>query len=370
MVFVMVGGVAANHHKNMFTNPLELLYRQKGTRLKIREAIAAITEGRSLSQAESALVMEKVMTGEATPAQIAGLLMGLRMKGETDAEIAGMAGVMRQKANRVSFDGPLLDTCGTGGDGANTFNISTTAAFVAAGVGLTVAKHGNRAMSSLCGSADLLEGLGVRIDCDAEGVARCLHEAGVGFMFAPNFHPAMRFAGPVRRELGVRTVFNVLGPLTNPAHAAYQVLGVPEIGLAEKLARALSRLQLRHGLVFCGEGGVDELTLSGPSVAFRVRADQEPEPITIDPSALGLALAPIESLRGGDVTTNVALTRAILCGEDQGPRRDVVLLNAATAIFAAERASDLAEGLRLARESLASGAALAKLERLIEVSRS
>ena len=312
--------------------------------------------------------MEEIMTGAATPAQIGALLTAMRIKGETDAEIAGMAEVMRLKATPVFFEGPLLDTCGTGGDGAHTFNISTTAAFVAAGAGLTVAKHGNRAASSMCGSADVLEGLGVKIDLNAEGVARCLREAGIGFMFAQNFHPAMRFVGPVRREIGVRTVFNVLGPLTNPAHARHQVVGVPTPALAEKLARALSRLDTSHAIVLCGDGGVDELSLSGPSVAFRVRAGEAPQPFTIDPLALGLEAAPREALTGGSIAENAAITRAILAGHDRGPRRDVVLLNAAAAIVAGDRAATLADGLDLARASIDAGHALERLERLVTAS--
>jgi anthranilate phosphoribosyltransferase len=292
------------------------------------------------------------------------------LKGESDAEIAGMAEVMRQKATPVYFDGPLVDTCGTGGDGAQTFNISTTAAFIAAGAGLTVAKHGNRAMSSKCGSADVLEGLGVKIDLDAADVARCLREVGIAFMFAPNFHPAMRFAGPVRREIGIRTVFNVLGPLTNPARARHQVLGVPNAALAEKLARALSRLDTAHALVVCGDGGVDELNLSGTNLAFSVRTGQEPQQFTIDPRDLGLGRAGPEALQGGDVAANAAITLAILGGEEHSPRRDVSLLNAAAALVAGDKAQTIAEGLHLARTSLDSGAARGRLERLIAVSNS
>jgi anthranilate phosphoribosyltransferase len=334
----------------------------------IREAIAALVEGKHLSQAEAAEVMEEIMGGSATAAQIGAFLTALRLKGESDAEIAGMAEVMRQKATPVYFDGPLLDTCGTGGDGAHTFNISTTAAFIAAGANLTVAKHGNRAMSSKCGSADVLEGLGVKIDLDAAGVARCLREAGIAFMFAPNFHPAMRFAGPVRREIGIRTIFNVLGPLTNPARARHQVLGVPNVALAEKLARALSRLDTVHALVVTGDGGVDELNLSGPNSMFSVRFGQEPQQLTLDPRDLGLGRAGPEVLQGGDVARNTAIIRRILSGEDQGPCRDVSLLNAAAALVAGDAAQTVAEGLHRARASLESGAARERLERLIAVS--
>lgn len=337
--------------------------------MNIREAIAAVVARRDLTQAEAASVMEEIMSGTATPAQIGAFLTALHMKGETDAEIAGMAAVMREKATHVYFDGPVIDTCGTGGDGAHTFNISTTAAFVAAGAGLTVAKHGNRAMSSVCGSADVLEGLGVQIELDAEGVARCLREAGIGFMFAPKFHPAMRFAGPVRREIGIRTVFNILGPLTNPARARYQVLGVASAALAEKLAYALSRLDTVHALVVHGDGGVDELTLSGPNLIFDVRAGQVPRQMLVAPEDVGLPRAPQDALRGGDVAYNVAIVRAILSGEEHGPRRDVVLFNAAAAMVAGDLAPDLATGVAMARHSIDSGRALERLNQMIAVSR-
>ncbi len=336
--------------------------------MNIREAIIAIVAGRDLSQAEAASAMEELMSGEATPAQIGAFLTALHLKGETDAEIAGMAEVMRLKATPVYVDGPVADTCGTGGDGSHTFNISTAAAFVAAGAGLTVAKHGNRAMSSICGSADVLEGLGVKIDLDAEGVARCLREAGIGFMFAPKFHPAMRFAGPVRREIGIRTAFNILGPLTNPARARHQVLGVASAPLAEKLARALSRLDTTHALVVHGDGGVDELSLSGPNLIFDVRGGQAPRQFTLHPAELGLRPATAEALRGGDVATNVAIVRGVLDGGDQGPRRDVVLLNAAAALVAGDKAEDMGAGLALARASLDEGRALERLGRLVAVS--
>ncbi|NWG20955.1 MAG: anthranilate phosphoribosyltransferase [Chloroflexi bacterium] len=336
--------------------------------MPIRDQIIQLIRGRDLSEDQAAEAMEEIMTGVATPAQVAALLTALHLKGETDAEIAGMARVMREKAIPVHFDGPLLDTCGTGGDGAGTFNISTTAALVAAGAGATVAKHGNRAMSSMCGSADVLEGLGVNIELDADGVVRCLHEAGVGFMFAQKFHPAMRFVGPVRREIGIRTVFNVLGPLSNPAHATYQVLGVADPTLAEKLARALMLLGTRHALVVHGHGGLDELTLSGPNMVIEVRAGQPPRRYEIDAVDLGLAAAPVEALGGGDVAANVAIVRGILEGRDAGPRRDVIVLNAAAALVAADRAADLRDGLQQARASLEQGAARVRLERLIAAS--
>jgi anthranilate phosphoribosyltransferase len=337
--------------------------------VNIREAIGHVAGGTHLSQEQAADVMNDIMSGEATPAQIGALLTALHIKGESDAEIAGMASVMREKATMVAFDGKLIDTCGTGGDGSHSFNISTTAAFVVAGTGLTVAKHGNRAMSSTSGSADVLEALGVNIELNAEGVQQCLHEAGIGFMFAPLFHPAMRYAGPVRREIGIRTVFNVLGPLTNPARAQHQVLGVPNPQLAEKLAAALSRMAITHAVVVHGHGGVDELSLSGPSLFYDVRPGQEPQCSTIDPVALGLQQANIEELRGGSATENAAITRAILTQHDHGPRRDIVLLNAAAALLAGDAVVDLPSGLALARSSIDHGHAMDRLERLVTVSR-
>ncbi|HNP85607.1 MAG: anthranilate phosphoribosyltransferase [Chloroflexi bacterium SZAS-1] len=337
--------------------------------MSIRDQIIALARGSELSQADAAAAMEEIMTGVATPAQIGAFLTALHLKGETEAEIAGMAQVMREKSTPVYFDAPVLDTCGTGGDASGTFNISTTAAFVAAGAGAIVAKHGNRAASSACGSADVLEGLGVNIELDADGVARCLREAGIGFMFAQKFHPAMRYAGPVRREIGIRTVFNILGPLSNPARARHQVLGVANAGLAEKLARALQRLGTAHALVVHGHGGLDELALSGPNVVYEVRGERELQRYDVSAGDIGLASAPKETVLGSDVATNVAIVRAIIAGEETGPKRDIVLLNAAAALLAADRASTLREGLELARESIASGAARARMERMVATSR-
>ena len=338
--------------------------------MNIQDAIKALVAGRSLRQNEAALVMEQIMTGEATPAQIGALLTVLHLKGETDAEIAGMAEVMREKAVQVHHAMPVLDTCGTGGDATNTFNISTAAAFIAAGAGATVAKHGNRAMSSKCGSADVLEGLGVAIELDAEGVARCLDRAGIGFMFAQKFHPAMRFAGPVRREIGIRTVFNILGPLANPARAEYQVVGVAAAPLADKLANALARMDSRHALVVHGSDGMDELSLSGPSTIWEVKTGGAPHRYQVDPTDLGLRRAPREALLGGTVAENAATIRALLNGDEQGARRDVVLLNAAAGLVASEQAQDLREGLTLAARALDEGAARARLDQLVVVSQS
>ena len=336
--------------------------------MPIRDQIITLSRGSDLAQEQAAEAMDEIMTGVATPAQIAAFLTALHLKGETEAEIAGMAQVMRAKATPVTFAGPLLDTCGTGGDASGTFNISTTAAFVAAGAGATVAKHGNRAASSVCGSADVLEGLGVNIELDGEGVARCLRTAGIGFMFAQKFHPAMRFVGPVRREIGIRTVFNVLGPLTNPAHARHQVIGVPNAALTEKIARALARLDTIHALVISGDGGLDELALSGPNAAWQVRHGQVTQLAPIIASELGLSAAPREAVLGGSIAENVAMLRSILSGEQRGPKREIVLLNAAAALFAADCASDLREGLELARASLDSGAAHERMQRMVAAS--
>jgi anthranilate phosphoribosyltransferase len=256
--------------------------------MPIRDHIIQLVRGNDLLQEQAAEAMEEIMTGVATPAQVAAFLTALHLKGETEAEIAGMAQVMREKATHVHYDGAVVDTAGTGGDYSGTFNISTAAAFVAAGAGATVAKHGNRAMSSTCGSADVLEGLGVNIDLDAEGVTRCLHQAGIGFMFAQKFHPAMRYVGPVRREIGIRTVFNVLGPLTNPAGARHQVIGVASAELAEKLAHALARLDTVHALVVHGHNSLDELALSGPNLVFDVRGNNVTQKGVVMASELGL----------------------------------------------------------------------------------
>jgi|HigsolmetaAR202D_1030399.scaffolds.fasta_scaffold00047_65 anthranilate phosphoribosyltransferase len=342
--------------------------------MSIRDGIIALVKGQDLSQEQAAEVMEEIMTGVATPAQIGAFLTALHLKGETDAEIAGMASVMQERATPVHFDGAAVDNCGTGGDAQHgsdtisTFNISTAAAFVAAGAGVTVAKHGNRAASSLCGSADVLEGLGVKIELSPEGVARCLHEAGIGFMFAPKFHPAMRFVGPVRREIGIRTVFNVLGPLSNPARVRYQVLGVPTAALAEKLAYTLSRLSVKHALVVLGHEGMDEMSLAGDNLIYDVRGGETPRRIQLNVADLGLAIAPRAELRGGSVEENVQILRAILDGSLQGPKRDVVLLNAAAALVATEVVSDFKEGVERARKSIDSGAARARLDQLVQVS--
>lgn len=335
----------------------------------IIEAIDKLARGEALVFDEAAGAMSEIMDGEATPAQIAGLVIALRMKGETVEEIAGLARVMRSRATPVDVGNiEVIDTCGTGGDRSGTFNISTAAALVASAAGVPIAKHGNRAMSSKCGSADVLEALGVQINLDAEEVSRCVRYVGIGFMFAPLFHPAMKYAAPVRRELGTRTVFNILGPLTNPAGAQSQVLGVSDPALAPKMAGVLEMLGARHTLVVHGDGGVDELSITGPSVMYRVRAGHPTERIEITPEELGLHRAEREAILGGSAEDNALIIRTILAGE-QGPRRDVVLLNAAAALFAAEMAGSMQEGVSKAAQAIDSGAALTTLERLVEFSR-
>jgi len=332
----------------------------------IKEAIAALVSGNSLATDEAAQVMEEIMQGEATPTQFGAFVTALRVKGETVDEIVGLAKTMRAKAIPVVTDGLVVDTCGTGGDGSHTFNISTTAAFVAAGAGLKVAKHGNRAMSSQCGSADVLEALGVKIDLNAEQVQRCLQEVGIGFMFAPAFHPAMKYAAAPRREIGIRTVFNILGPLTSPAGAKSQVLGVADESLVEKMALVLQHLGCHHALVVHGGDGLDEITISGKTQVCELKGSRI-ESYTISPEELGLPSAGSDSLRGGSAQGNAELLRNILSGAS-GPQRDVVLMNTAAVLLAGDKVERLREGVELAQKIIDSGHALSKLEQLIELS--
>ena len=306
------------------------------------------------------------MTGEATPAQFGAFVIGLRLKGETVDEMTGLAAVMRDKSLKVDFSGPSVDTCGTGGDNLGTFNISTVAAFVVAGAGIAVAKHGNRAMTSKSGSADVLEKQGVKIDLGPEGVKRCMEEVGIGFMFAPRFHPAMKFAVQPRREIGVRTVFNILGPLTNPAGAEAQVLGVPTDSVGEKMVQVLQRLGSERAIVVHAEDGLDEISLNSNTSIWDLK-DRSIKHYTIGPDDLGLAPASLQSLAGGSVEENADTMTEVLKGAS-GPRRDVVVANAAGGIVAGGKAADLREGVQLAQESIDSGRALEKLELLREVS--
>jgi anthranilate phosphoribosyltransferase len=332
----------------------------------MNEAIARLVRGESLTEEQAAAAMDTIMRGQATPSQIAGFLVALRMKGETIAEIAGLARTARAFATPLALPGGLLDTCGTGGDLLGTFNISTAAAIVACACGARVAKHGNRGASSACGSADVLEALGIRIDLGPDGVARCIEEAGIGFMFAPLFHPSFKHVGPTRRELGMRTVFNVLGPLCNPAGASYQTVGVADAELVPLLAAVLARLGVERGLVFHAEDGMDELSSAAPSRVIEVTPSHRSE-YQVDPADLGLQPARPEDLKGGDPTTNAALIRRVLAGQD-GPRRDVVLLNTAAALRACGLAPDWEEGIALAAEAIDSGRAAKVLARWAAVS--
>jgi len=329
------------------------------------DAIAKLVRGESLTEAEASEAFEGIMRGDATPVQIAGLLIALRMKGETVDELTGFARAARTIATPIAVDGALLDTCGTGGDGLATFNISTLSAIVAAACGARVAKHGNRAASSMCGSADVLEQLGVKIDLGPEGVARCIEGAGIGFLFAPIFHPSFRFAGVPRRELGVRTVFNVLGPLCNPAGAKYQALGVADGHVAAKMAEVLIRLGVERAIVFHAGDGMDELSVSGPSHVIEI--DGSRKEYELDPSELGLAKAPVDAMRGGGPEDNARIAREVLGGAT-GPRRDVVLLNSAAALRAAGLAKDWKDGIRAGADAIDSGRAGDVLQRWATIS--
>jgi anthranilate phosphoribosyltransferase len=334
----------------------------------LKPHIQAVVEGETLSRDEARRAMEIIMNGEASAAQIGSFLMGLRMRGETDEELAGFAEVMRAKAVRVPLGdiGPVIDTCGTGGDGAHTFNISTTAAFVVAGAGVKVAKHGNRAATSRCGSADVLEGLGVKIELAPEQVAEAIERIGIGFMYAPAFHPAMRFAGPVRREIGVRTVFNLLGPITNPAGAQHQVIGVPTAEAAARLARVLGLLGSRHALVVHAHEGLDEIGVAGGTTVAEMLMRESAWVTTYDvtPEQYGFERRERDAVRGGSVADNVEIVNAVLAGE-RGAHRDIVLLNAGAALYAADIVPNIATGIQVAAESIDSGAARERLDALV-----
>ena len=334
----------------------------------IQEAIARLLDGHGLTRVEARAVMGEIMAGEATPAQIGGLLVALRAKGETADEIAGCAEAMRAHVLPVRPSrSDVVDVVGTGGDGSRTFNISTTSAIVAAAAGAAVAKHGNRAVSSVSGSADVLEALGFRLEQPPERIAESIDRLGFGFMFAPAHHPAMRHAAPVRRELGTRTVFNVLGPLTNPAGARAGVFGVYSPGLARTVADALAVLDAHRAFVVHGANGIDELSPAGPNLVFEV-VDGAVHERVIDAAELGLARCSPDELAGGSPAENAETARAILAGT-RGARRDAVVLNAGGAIAAAGHAEDLAEGIAAAAEAIDSGAAAARLEELVAFSR-
>ena len=335
--------------------------------MNMQEAIAKAIDGDDLRRDEMADAMNQIMSGEATDAQIGAFLIALRMKGESVDEIAGAAAVMREKATPIATKhDAIVDTCGTGGDHSGTFNISTTAAFIAAGAGLCVAKHGNRALTSQCGSADVLMALGVDIEASPETVSRCLDEVGIGFLFAPALHDAMKYAIGPRREIGVRTFFNALGPLTNPAGAKRQVIGVYSAALTETLARVLASLGAERAYVVHGSDGLDEMTLTGPTKVSELK-DGIVSTYRISPGDFGLGEARADALKGGDADTNAAITLSVLKGAES-PARDIALLNAAAAIVAGDKASDLREGIQVAAEAIDSGRAMAKLEALIVAS--
>ncbi len=334
----------------------------------IKDAIAKLVERADLSENEAAACMEELMTGAATPAQFGAYVTALRMKGETVDEITGMARVMREKSSRIAMDGPLLDTCGTGGDASGSFNVSTCAAFVAAGAGARVAKHGNRAMTSKCGSADVLEALGAKIDLAPDQVSSCIERTGIGFMFAQGFHPAMKHVGPARREIGIRTVFNLLGPLTNPAGATVQVIGVARPQLVETIAAVLARLGTKRALVVHGDDGFDEVSISGPTTVGALKGGAV-SLYRIAPEDAGLQRHDIGYLRGGTPEQNATELRLVLDGTP-GPLRDFTLINAAAAIFAYGLAADLRAGVALAQQSIDSGAARAKLDAFVEATNS
>ena len=333
----------------------------------MKKAIQQVAAGESLTSGSAEEVMARIMAGEATPAQIAGLLVALRLKGETVDEIAGFAQAMRSVANPLDLQrDDLVDTCGTGGDGANTFNISTTAALIAAAAGVPIAKHGNRAVSSACGSADVLEALGVRLVSEPEQLRRCLAAAGIAFLFAPAQHPAMKHAIGPRRELGLRTVFNLLGPLTNPAGARRQVIGVYDTALVVPLAEVLGRLGAHHVMVVHGAGGLDEISTLGPTEVAEWR-DGDLHVGRIEPAVHGISVATAADLRGGDGAENATIVRDILAGAT-GPRRDIALLNAAAAIYVSGQVGDLSAAMVTATAAVDSGAATRTLETLVAVS--
>jgi anthranilate phosphoribosyltransferase len=344
----------------------------------IVEAVRALADRRDLTRIEAAAAMEAIMSGAATAAQIAAFLMALRMKGETVEELIGFAQVMRQKAVQVraraasvaALTGTdremLIDTCGTGGDAAGTFNVSTATAFVVAGAGLRVAKHGNRSVSSLCGSADVVEALGINLELAPEHVTRCIEEVGIGFLYAPLLHTAMKHVMPARREMGIRTVFNMLGPLTNPAAANAQVIGVYSAALTEPLARVLAELGTSRAFVVHGADGLDEISNTGESRLSEVR-EGTVRTFTVRPEDFGLTRASIGDLKGGDREQNASIIRSLLAGET-GPKRDIVLMNASAALVAGGRARELKEGVGLAVRSIDEGAARSKLDALIALS--
>lgn len=333
----------------------------------IKDALKKLVEKKDLIEEEARAAMTQIMNGEATPSQIAAFLIALRMKGETVEEITGCARVMREKVVKIDVKSEtILDTCGTGGDASHTFNISTLSALVIAGAGVVVAKHGNRSVSSKCGSADLLEKFGVKIDAKVENVEKCLKEAGIGFLFAPLFHPAMKFAMPTRKELGLRTIFNILGPLTNPCRANCQLLGIFRGNLTETIANVLKALGTKRAFVVHGEDGLDEVTTTAKTRISELTPQGEVKSYLFDPEEAGLKKCLLQELKAADVEENIKIAEGILKGE-KGPRRDIVLLNAAFGLLAAQKARDIKEGIKLASLSIDSGHASEKLSKLISL---
>ncbi len=333
----------------------------------IKEAIKTALEGADLPFGTARAAMEQIMDGRATGPQIAAFLVALRMKGETIDEIAACAEVMRERCTRLAPDREVLEIVGTGGDGAHTFNISTVSAFVIAAAGVPVAKHGNRSASSRCGAADLIEALGARLDPTAGQSAQVLRQTGMCFMFAPAYHESMRHAAPVRREIGVRTLFNLLGPLANPAGASTQLLGVYDPELLQPMARVLARLGVRRAMVVHGEDGLDEITMCAPTQVCEVDHDRF-QTYTLDPRHFGMTLCAPGDLVGGDARENAAIARGILSGKP-GPQRDVVVLNSAASLYLAGLAGDIRAGLDLAREAIDSGRAMARLEQFVRATK-
>lgn len=345
----------------------------------IRECISKVVTGEDLTETEMKTAMDEIMTGAATPAQIGAFITALRLKGETVDEITGAARTMREKAIKINVnnhivnldrdeinveDETILDIVGTGGDGTRTFNVSTTTAFVAAGAGVKVAKHGNRAVSSMCGSADVLENLGVKLDVTSTDVERCIKEIGIGFLYAPLFHSAMKYAAGPRREIGIRTIFNLLGPVTNPAGASVQVLGVYDQDLTDKIALVLERLGTKEAYVVCGEGTFDELSICGPTKVSHLKHG-EVKTFQVTPEEFGFKRATLQDIVGGNAKENANIVRNILDGE-KGPKREMVLLNAAAAFVVAGLCDDFKKGIEIARGSIDSGKARNKLDQLVE----
>ncbi len=332
----------------------------------IKNAIAKLVNGEDLTFEESYFTMRQIMSGEADQAQIAGFLVGLRMKGETPHEIAGCAKAMIEKAVKIDFnDENLIDTCGTGGDEVGTFNISTASAIVASACGAKVAKHGNRAVSSKCGSADVLKELGVNIELSPQEAKKCLEEIGIAFIYAPLYHTAMKYAGPVRQALGIRTVFNILGPLTNPAQAKRQIIGVFSESLTEKIALVLKELGTKHALVVHGAGGIDEISISGHTKVSELK-NGEVKTYEINPEDFGFKKWDLNLVLGADAKTNAEIIKKIFDGE-KGPQRDIVLLNSGAAIYVSGLADSIQDGIKMAREAIDSGKAKKKLEELIRI---